>query len=474
MKTTQKSNHENAGQPSPPLGGRERRLLSEAVQIEEKLIPGYVRPLLMLIFVMVVLFLAWAFTAQLTEVTRAPGEIIPIGQTKVVQHLDGGKVDDILVDEGDLVERGQTLLRMDGSQALADLQQMEARWLALTLRAERLLAFAEERTPDFDPTSFPAKYRIASEDPTAEFAVLTSPHMHLINDQHEIYLNQNAVRDSSLAVISSQVDQLRQRLVQLNNSLESARNHQNLVAEVLTMREELGRQQLITRTELVETRRAKVTADGEVQRLEEEIKVVRESLTEAGIRLQDADNQFRRDALTERGVVQAELAEVVEALQRLRARVSRLEVRAPERGLVQDLQVLTTGQVIQPGAVLMRILPSDVPLEAEVRIEPKDIGHIKVGQDVRVRVSSFDYRRFGNTEGVVRRISATNVVTDGGQPYFRCWIELTRPYVGNDPERFHIMPGMSVEAEIITGKKSFIAYLFTPVTDIIDRSFGER
>lgn len=461
-------------QSQPQLGGRESRLLSEASQIEEKLLPGYVRPLVMFITLLVLLFLVWAATAQLTEVARAPGEIIPIGQTKVVQHLDGGEVEEILVDEGDQVERGQTLLRIDGSQALADLQQMEARWMALTLRAERLLAFAEYREPDFAPPRLPTAYRVDGDDTLPEYAIPTSPHMHLVNDQMEIYLRQEAVRESSLAVITSQVEQLRQRLVQLDRALAAARSHQSHVAEVLAMREELGRQQLITRTELVETRRAKVTADAEVERIEKEIIVVNEALTEASIRLEDAANQFRRDALSERGVVRAELAEVEETLQRLRARVSRLEVRASERGLIQDLQVLTTGQVIQPGAVLMRVVPTDVPLEAEVRIAPRDIGHIKIGQDVKIRVTSYDYRRFGNTEGVLRRISATNVLTPQGEPFFRGWIELTRPYVGQDPERFRILPGMSVEAEIITGEKTFLAYLFTPVTDIIDRAFGER
>lgn len=474
MKANQKICSEKTAQPTTHLGARESRLLSEASQIEERLIPGYVRPLVILIFLMVLLFLVWATTAKLMEVARAPGEIIPIGNTKVVQHLDGGKIAEIYVEEGDLVDRGQALLLIDGSQALADLQQMEARWMALTLRAERLLAFAENRMPEFAPPYTQKNYRITADNHAPEYTISTSSHMHLVNDQHEIYLKQMAARDSSLAVITSQVEQSRQRLLQLRASLISARNHQKLVAELLTMREELGRQQLITRTELVETRRAKVTADAEVERIEREIVVVNETLTEASIRLEDAANQFRRDALSERGAVRAELAEVEEALQHLQARVSRLEVRAPERGLVQDLQVLTISQVVQPGAVLMRIVPTDVPVEAEVRIAPRDIGHIEIGQKVNIRVSSYDYRRFGNTEGILRRVSATNVLTPDGDPFFRGWIELTRPYVGNNPQRFRILPGMSVEAEIITGEKTFIAYLFTPVMDIIDRSFGER
>ena len=474
MKTDQKADSGKAIQLTPRLGARESRLLSEAEQIEERLIPGYVKPLLTLIFLLIFLFLIWATTAKLTEVARAPGEIIPIGHTKVVQHYDGGEIAAIHVDEGDLVQRDQTLLIIDGSQAQADLQQMEARWIALALRAERLLAFAENRAPNFDPARRPTAFKVTDDNHSSAHTISTSPHMHLVNDQYDIYLKQAAVRESSLAVITSQIEQARQRLIQLETALASARNHQTLVAELLTMREELAGQQLITRTELVETRRAKVTADGEVERIEKEIIVINETLTEAGLRLEDAANQFRRDALSERGVVRAEMAEVEETLQRLQARVARLEVRAPERGLVQDLQVLTIGQVVQPGAVLMQIVPTDVPLEAEVRLAPRDIGHIKIGQNVRIRISSYDYRRFGNTEGVLRRISATNVLTPNGDPFFRGWIELTRPYVGTDPQRFPVLPGMSVEAEIVTDEKTFLAYLFTPVTDIIDRSFGER
>lgn len=455
-------------------GSRERHLLSQAEQIEETLMPRFIRPMLLLIALILIAFLAWASVVQLTEVARAPGEIIPIGQTKMVQHLDGGEVDEILVEEGELVEQGQPLLRIDGSQAHADLQQMEARWLALILRAERLLAFAEQREPVFPDPGAKVVYPVADDDPEARIVVSASQHLHLITDQEQIFRQQVAVRNSSLAVVTSQIDQLRKRNEQNRKSLADARRHLDIVTELLSKREELGAQQLITRTVLLETRRAKITAESEVTRLEEEIIVVQESLQEALLRREDIANQFRRDALTERGVVRAELAEVEETLQRLRARVSRLDVRAPERGLIQDLRVMTTGQVIQPGAVLMRIVPTDAPLEAEVQIQPRDIGHVVPGQPVKIRVSSYDYRRFGNTEGILRRISATNVVTAAGEPYFRGWVELTRPYVGDDPQRFQIRPGMSVEAEIVTGSKTLLAYLFTPVADIIDRSFGER
>lgn len=458
------------------LGKREYRLLSQAEQIEETLMPGFVRPMLIFIAVLIVAFLVWASVVHLTEVARAPGEIIPIGQTKVVQHLDGGEVSEIRIEEGQLVERGQVLLRIDGSQAMADLQQMEARRLALTLRAERLLAFAEDRVPDFSLAieGISNSHDQNLENPEMQPSHVSPVYVKLINEQNEIHGQQVSARESSLAVVSSQTDQIRKRILQTRQALEAARRHVNLVSELLNMREKLGEQQLITRTELLETRRARVTSLSEVDRLEKEILVLNESLEETLRRHEDIANQSRRDALIERGVVRAELAEVEETLQRLRARVARLDVRASERGFVQDLRVMTTGQVIQPGAILMQIVPTDAPLEAEVRIAPKDIGHVVPGQQVRIRVSSYDYRRFGDTEGVLRRVSATNVVAPDGKPYFRAWVELTRPYVGNDPNRFRIQPGMSVEAEVVTGRKTLMAYLFTPVIDVVDRSFGER
>ncbi len=467
-------------QTSPPttkpvvLGNREAHILSQADKLEGGLIPKFIPPMLLAIFILLGAFLVWAALTQLTEVTRAPGEVIPIGDIKIVQHLDGGQVAAILVDEGDLVENGQTLLRIDGAQAIADLKQMEARWLALTLRAERLLAFAEDRKPNFEPDSIPAMYHGSAWDGEMEFAVATRPHLDMINDQYNIYLRQVSARSSSLAVVTSQIDQLRKRLGQTQAALNSARDHLGLVMEMLEMREELGQQQLVTRTVLLETRRAQVTAQSEVERLTEEVLVITEELSEARLRMQDIIQQYRREAVTERGVVLAELAEVEETLHRLRARVDRLDVRSPERGIIQNLQVMTTGQVIQPGSILMQVVPTDVQLEAEVRIAPRDIGHIEVGQQVRIRVSSYDYRRFGATQGTLRRISATNLVTNGGEPYFRGWVALTQQYVGDDPNHYPIRPGMSVEAEIITGHRSLLAYLITPFADILDRSFGER
>ena len=436
------------------LGNRERRLLSETVLVEEELIPAFVRPVLNLVMIMIVAFLVWAGTTQLSEVAMAPGQIIPAGKIKVVQHLDGGIVEAIEVEDRMLVNQGQVLLRIDGSQALADQLQMLARRAALKLRSERLQAFMEQREPDF--STFEKEYP------------------DLVADQRGIFLNQTATRDSTLEILKRQIQQRKDRLEQLSEALASAKEHQKLTAELIAMREELGERKLIDRTTLLETRRAQVTAEGEVSRLTQEINLVNQELAEAQTRLLDTDNQLQRDASSELGTVRAEMAEVEETLQRLSARVDRLEVRSPERGYVHNLQVQTVGQVVQPGALLMQIVPDTAKLEAEVRIAPRDVGYVQTGQQVNMRVSAYEYSRYGYAKGTLKRISASNVVGQDGTPYFQGWVELEKPYIGHDPGLNPLQVGMAVDAEILTGHKTLLAYLAKPIVDALSRAFRER
>lgn len=436
------------------MGGRKRRLLSEAVQVEEELVPPIVRPVLIVAAILVLGFVFWSSRVRLAEVARAPGEIIPAGQNKVVQHLNGGIVAEIPVSEFDLVKQGQVLLRMDGSQAIAELKQIEARLIALKLRAERLEAFSTDRKPNFDE--------------------LANGRTDLVADQMEIYKTQLSARDSALSVLSHQVSQRQKRIEQLNSALATAREHQTLTGELTSMREGLVERNLITRSVMLETKRAKVTATGEVDRINEEISVSGQELAETRSRYADTLNQLKREALAEMGTVRAEIAEMEEGRQRLQDKVSRLEVKSPANGYVQDIKVQTMGQVVQPGALLMQIVPDDAPLEAMIRIAPSDIGYTKVGQEVEVRVSTYDYARFGTAKGTLKRISASSVVGEDKQPYYRGWVALAGPYVGHDPGRNPIKAGMGVEAEILTGNKTLLEYLAKPVVSAMTYSFRER
>lgn len=451
-----KKNEDTSGESAGgvTLGKRERRLLSETIHIEEELIPPFVKPVLLFVGVLVIGFFAWATFTTMKEVARAPGEVIPSGQIKVVQHLDGGIVTEIAVDERKLVQQGQVLLRIDGTQALADLRQIEARRDSLRLRMERIKSFVSGDKPDFTA--------LGINQPI------------LISNQKQIYYTQLATRDSTLSILSTQISQKKQRIQQLESALIAARQQEALTGELSLMREDLASRRLINRTVLIETRRAQVTASGEVARLTAEIALVKQELGEVNSRYLDTQNQSRRDALNELGGAGSELAEVEETLQRLQARVDRLEIKSPSQGYVQDLKVQTVGQVIQPGALLMQIVPDNGVLEAEVRIAPKDIGFVKAGQDVSLRVTSFDYSRFGVARGKLMRVSASSVVGTDNKPYYKGLVVMPNPYVGNVPGRNLLQAGMSVEAEILTGEKTLLAYLIKPLIDVVSLSFHER
>lgn len=437
------------------LGSRARGLLPESIHVEEELIPDFVRPALMVVTATVILFIIWAAVTNLKEVARAPGEIIPSGDIKVVQHLDGGVISEILTSEGQLVEKGQVLLRISGSKATAELGQMMARLDGLRLREERLLAVTEGKLkPDFDALG------------------IGKPGM--VTTQRDIYLAQLAARASTLDILDKQIEQRRQRIEQQRTALAVAKEHQTLTNELSDMREDLASRRLVNRSVLLETRRAKVTAIGEVDRLREEIGISQQELAESISRRTDAQNQLRQEALVELGAIRAEIAEIEGAVSRLQGQVDRLEVRAPNRGFVHDFKIYNVDQVIEPGAMLMQIVSEKPVIEAEVRIATRDIGFVKVGQHVNLRATSFDYARFGVAKGTLKRISPSSLLGDDKLPYYRGVVELDTPYVGDSADHYTLQPGMSVEADILTGEKTLLTYLTKPVIDVISLSFRER
>lgn len=436
------------------LGSRQRRLLSETIQVEDELIPAYAKPILYLIILMVAAFVTWASLTQLTEVTSAPGEIIPAGQIKIVQHLSGGTVAEVLVEERARVTEGDILLKLDDSRVLLDLRQVESRLTFLKLREERQEAFVSGREPDF-----------------SEFI---DDHFAMVAVQQQQFKNQVKVRDSTLEVMERQIQQREARLEQLNKSLESAREQKNLADEMLSMREEMSKKRLITRITLLETERAAITARAEEQRILEEINLIQQELAEAQGRYYETQNQLLQEPLNQLDQLKSEIAETQEEYFKVKSRLDELWVKAPANGLVFNLDVNNSGQVIQPGAVLMKVVPDNVKLQAEVRISPDDIAYVSKGQSVKLKVSSYDFARYGYAMGTVERVSAFSTLDEKEEPYFKGWVSIEKNYLGEDSKRFPLMPGMVVSAEILTGNKTLLAYLADPVTKGLANSFNER
>ncbi|MEQ9518283.1 MAG: HlyD family type I secretion periplasmic adaptor subunit [Parvibaculum sp.] len=427
--------------------------LALPLTLEESGPPRFYQHLLITGGVFLLLAIIWGTVTEIRELARAEGEVTPAGQVQLVQHLEGGIVSEVLVNEGEVVEKGQALLRLQPVAAEGDLGQLTARRAALTFKLERLSAFVEARPMSSD---------LASKDA-------------------QLFAEENALLNSAITAADRQREGLMARIEQrqtevgsLAGQKESLRKQVELILEQVNMREGLVEKGLVSRIVCLETRRSLEQTRVQLITTAGSLASAREALREAEFGLEELDATLINTALEERSKAAAELAEADSAINKLTDRVTRLTVFAPVEGIVQDLAAKTIGEVIEPGGLVAQLIPMNDELVAEVRVMPIDIGHIQVGHPASIKITTYDPARFGDIPGEVRRISATTFRDEKDEPYYKVIIALSKPHVGLGAEHHSILPGMVVNAEIVTGSKSLVRYLLKPVFRSLDMAFTER
>ncbi|TAN55362.1 MAG: HlyD family type I secretion periplasmic adaptor subunit [Magnetospirillum sp.] len=443
--------------PAKPLikmSSRQSRHLAQAVVLEESGTSGLVRFTMVVASATTAAFVIWAAFTDVPEIASAEGSVIPSGQVQSIQHLEGGIVQDVVVKEAEIVEAGQVVIRLNPAQAISDLEQTRAREATLLIKAERLRAFAEERQPDF--SGMPQGYD------------------RLIADNMAIFASQSQARDTARSVITSQIDQKRSDLLLLESQERSLREQMGPLQEEMSMRQELVAKGLVSRVVFLDTKRELSRVQGEVARLVGQEVTARSALTEVENRLIDSRSALQKQTMDDLGVTINELAQVQESIGRLEDRVKRLEIVSPVRGIVKGLAVKNQGAVIQPGGQVCDVVPIEKDMKVDAKINTKDVGHLMVGQPVKVKVTTYDFARYGAVHGTLTKLSASSFTDEKGTPFFKGVIELENNYVGGTPGRFMIHPGMTVTAEIITGDKTLLQYMLKPIFTQVQQSFHER
>jgi len=435
-------------------GGRQSRFLAQSVILEEAGSSALIRIAMVSIASVIVAFLAWAAITNVDEVAATSGEIVPTGQILSIQHLEGGIIASINIQEGEIVEKGQVMIKLDEAGAATELRQTRARKVGLDLQAERLRAVGTGREPNF---TFASKQ-----------------YSDLIQDQVIIYESQMAAREDKRNVFLTQLDAKQAELGVFKDQIETLSRNIDLLLEEFLLREELYKKGLATKLAYLDIKRQLNQARGDLSNIIGDRQRVTEELQEVEDKLLQLGSDDKEQALTEMGVITNELAQVNESMSRLLDRVRRLQITSPVRGIVKGLVFNTVGGVAPPGAVIMEIVPLDKELIVETRINTRDVGFVEIGQPVTVKVTTYDFARFGGIEGQLKEISASTFLDENGAPYYKGVISLDRSYVGNDEERNRVMPGMTVQADIKTGKKTLLAYLMKPVVSSISTSFRER
>jgi HlyD family type I secretion membrane fusion protein len=436
------------------LASRQVRHLAQAVQLEETGTAPLIRFTMLLVSVACLAFTVWAAMTHLEEIAAAEGQIVPQGSVVTVQHFEGGLIDEILVKEGQLVEANQPLVKMSAAAALGDLEQTRAREAALLIKAERIRAFVEDRKPDFS---------------------FTGPgYEKLIADNMAIYQSQARAARTAQAVVQAQVEQKRADVTLLEQQMHTLQDQVDAMSEELALREDLVAQHLVTRVQYLDTKREQARMRGDLARTVGQAVSARESLTEVRNRLLDQTSTLRKQSMDDLGTVIGELAQVQESIGRLEDRVNRLAVVSPARGYVKGLSVHNIAAVIQPGGLVCEIVPSDRNLTVDAKVTTRDVGHLRPGQRVKVKVGTYDFARYGAVMGTLQRVSASTFLDEKGNPYFKASIAIDNPYVGEVPGRYPITPGMTVTAEIITGDKTLLQYMLKPIFTQLRQSFHER
>lgn len=436
---------------------RKKKLLpyvADSILLEETGMPWLVRSAIVSAAVIVFLFIGWSAVTRSAEVSVAPGWIKPSGSIQVIQHLEGGIVTEILVAEGDIVERGQTLVKLEPAAVGSDLARVTGRHQALILQSERLRAFIAGRAPDFG-------------DVEPAYAAMAK-------DQRQVLAGQIAARESTRKVFLQQLSGQQSQLNGLKQRTETTRNHIALLKSELEARTRLAEKGLTSRFQLLRSQQEMNQAQGVLTQIATEKERIARAIAETRGRIEELDATTRADALSELGRVSDELRDMQESIQKHSNRFQRLDIRASVRGIVQELNIHTIGGVVDPGETIVEIVPINDELVAEIRLSPRDIGHIRPGQTAKLKFTTYDFARYGAVDGILKSVSATTLFDDDGQPYYKGIVRLQQSHLGDDPGRNPIAPGMTLSAEIITQDRSLLQYLLKPIYRGVNEAFRER
>ncbi len=430
------------------------RLLSQSVMLEEARAPYLIRTTMLLICFSFIAFVTWAGFAQITERATAIGEIVPSGYVQSVQHLEGGIVEEILVHDEQPVKKGQVLVRLRGEGIQNDLKRSRNNLQILDLQVARLRSFLTG-----DDTEFEKLHNEPSVFSTSQRQILAGMIEANLREQE---------------VIQEQVEQKKEQVNLLKRELATAREGLVIAKTAYETQNKLFNERLVSETTYLAVVRDKNEQQGKVDTLEIKISQAKDLISEYELRLLSSMSETRDGALQKLGEVEREQLETRELYEKLSSQVKRLAIRSPVDGIVKGVEVHTIGGVVSPGSQLMEIIPTDGELFAEVKISPNDIGHIKVKYPVIIKVTSYDFSRYGSIDGEVTGLSASTFTNEQGNSFYRGVISLGKNYVGDMPGHNVVLPGMIVNVDIITGKKSLLAYFLKPIHKAFNSAFTER
>ena len=394
----------------------------------------------------------WAAVSRLDEVTRGEGKVIPSRQLQVLQSLDGGVVEEILVKEGDVVDAEQVLLRIDPTRFASSVRESRVQYSALVAKAARLKALTEG-------TPFKVPDEIAKEDPKT------------VEEERRLYESRRNELETQSSIARQQLAQRQQELVEVRARHEQASKSYDISARELAVTKPLIASGAVSEVELLRLERDVARFRGERDMASAQISRIQASISEASHKLEEVGLAFRNESGKELGETMARLNALAEGSVGLSDKVTRSVLRSPVKGTVKRVLVNTVGGVVQPGKDVIEIVPLEDNLLLEARVQPRDIAFLRPGQKVVVKFTAYDFSIYGGLDGKLEHIGADSVVDEKGNAFYIVRVRTNQPSLGNN---LPVIPGMVAEVDIVTGEKSVLTYLLKPVLRASARAFTER
>lgn len=401
----------------------------------------------------VFLLLLWAGLGNIDEVVRGEGKVVPSSQIQVVQSLDGGVVQDILVRPGQQVEEGEVLLRIDSTRFSASLGENNAEYLSLLAKSARLQALATGEP-------FIAPEELLDQAP--ELATM----------ERNAWQASAAEQSATINVAHEQLKQRQEDLRETVARRDQAASSCGLTSRELQVTQPLLESGAVSQVDLLRLRREVARYCGEQKGAEAQIDRFQASIAEARSKLNEAELNTRNLARNELLEANARLAVLREGRSALTDRVRLAEVRSPVRGTVKTLFNNTVGGVVQPGKDIIELVPKDDTLLLEVRISPRDIGFLYPDQKAQVKFTAYDFAVYGGLEGRLEQIGADTITDEKGISHYIVRVRTDRSTVGD--KRLPIIAGMVAEVHLLTGKRTVLQYLLKPILRAKDGAFTER
>ncbi len=429
---------------------------SQVREVTQSQKPLQARMILYVIVLVFVCLLLWSAFAKVDEITRGEGKVIPSMQMQVIQSVDGGVVEDVLVQEGDHVKKGDLLIRIDPTRFSSNLNEVNAKIFALQTKVRRLSA-------QVSGTGYTSGSVPAGVSPNEAAMILAQESQYYSESMRE--LSQRTMTNQGAVSTRQQESQRAQA------ALAQAERAYDMAVRELNTTKPLLNTGAVSEMDILRLERDVSNADGERKQAAANLRATQASIGEAQSRTSEAAVSLKNQWRNELAEAQAQLVSLRESISGVADRVKTTDIRAPANGIVQRIYFNTIGGVVKPGDQVAEIVPVDGQLIVEAKVSPKDIAFIRPELPAVIKFNAYDFSIYGGMEATVKHISADTITDEKDNTYYLVRAVTDRPTFGKD---LPVIPGMTVQLDIMTGKKTILSYLLKPILKAKNNALTER